>query len=295
MSREGDLFGEERRICQDQKHIHNVFPMQTGFTSFGDKDRNNMRGTLLDKVALVTGAGSGIGRAAAIAFAREGCRVVVSDINPVTGTDTTKQIVTSGGSAKFIPADVVDVSQVKSLIKATVDLYGRLDCAHNNAGVEGDTTPFHEYPEKIWDRVISVNLKGVWLCMKFEIEQMLRQGEGAIVNTSSGAGLVGTSNGSCAYNASKHGIIGLTRTAALEYALRGIRVNAVCPGAIKTPMAERLLGENPDMMAKTAGRIPVGRWGTPEEVAEVVVWLCSDAASFLTGHPLPVDGGFLAG
>ena len=254
-----------------------------------------MSGSLEDKVILITGSGSGIGRATALACAREGAQVVVSDLNPEWSAETTEQILARGGSADSLPADVSDSVQVEALIRDTVKLHGRLDCAHNNAGIEGEQSPFHNYSEEMFDRVTAINLTGVWYCMKFEIEQMLRQGGGVIVNTSSGSGLVGTGNGVCAYNASKHGVMGLTRAAAMEYARQGIRVNAVCPGAIDTPMADRLLGRDPVKMAATATRTPSHRWGTAEEVAEVVAWMCSDGASYLTGQPVSVDGGSMAG
>jgi NAD(P)-dependent dehydrogenase (short-subunit alcohol dehydrogenase family) len=254
-----------------------------------------MSGSLEDKVILITGSGSGIGRATALACAREGAQVVVSDLNPEWCAETSEQVLASGGSAHPLPADVSDAAQVETLIRDTVQLHGRLDCAHNNAGIEGEQTPFHNYSEEMFDRVTAINLTGVWYCMKFEIQQMLRQGGGVIVNTSSGSGLTGTGNGVSAYNASKHGVMGLTRAAAMEYAREGIRVNAVCPGAIDTPMADRLLGRDPVKMAATATRTPSLRWGTAEEVAEVVVWMCSDATSYLTGQPVSVDGGSQAG
>ena len=254
-----------------------------------------MPGILQNKVILITGAGSGIGRATALACAREGARVVVSDLSREWSAETTRQILAAGGTAHSLPADVADRDQVEALIRDTVNLHGRLDCAFNNAGIEGETTPFHNYSEEMFDRVTAINLTGVWYCMKFEIKQMLRQGGGVIVNTSSGSGLTGTGNGVSAYNASKHGVMGLTRAAAVEYAREGIRVNAVCPGAIDTPMADRLLGRDPVKMAATAKRTPSRRWGTAEEVAEAVVWMCSDAASYLTGQPVSVDGGSLAG
>ena len=171
---------------------------------------------------------------------------------------------------------------------------GGFDCAHNNAAIEGQPALLHEYREDVWDRVMSVNLKGLWLCMKFEIVRMLELGGGAIVNTASTAGLVGSRGRLGAYSVSKHGVICLTRTAAREYASQGIRVNAVCPGAIETPMAERLLGDDLEARASLAAAHPPGRFGTPEEVAEAAVWLCSNAASFVTGHALPIDGGYLA-
>lgn len=246
------------------------------------------------KVALVTGGSSGIGRASALAFARAGARVVVGDLDPAGGAATIRQIVDAGGEAIFVGADVSRANQVEGLIGRAVATYGRLDCAHNNAGIEGAVTSVIDYPEELWDRVISVNLKGVWLCLKYEIPPMLQQGSGAIVNTASVAGLVGSYRGLSAYAASKHGVVGLTKTAALEYAPAGIRVNAVCPGIIRTPLAERAFGSGPDVEARLAAAYPAGRLGTPEEVAEAVVWLCSDMASFVTGHALPIDGGYLA-
>ena len=246
-----------------------------------------------DKVALVTGGGSGIGRAAALTFAREGARVAVSDVVVEAGEETVQLIKNADGEAVFIKADVSQASEVDALIGKVVKAYGRLDCAHNNAGIEGNSAKIADYDEADWDRVIAINLTGVWLCMKYEIPQMLQQGGGAIVNTSSVAGLLGFRTGS-AYVASKHGVLGLTKTAALEYAKSGIRVNAVCPGAIDTPMMGRITDHRPHRAAKMAAGEPVGRMGTPQEIAEAVVWLCSDAASFVTGHPMTVDGGIVA-
>ena len=242
----------------------------------------------------MTGAASGIGRAASLAFAREGARVVASDVDLPGGEETVARIKLGGGEAVFIRADVSLVAEVESLVGQTVDTYGQLDCAHNNAAIEGQRALLHEYSEEVWDRVMSVNLKGLWLCMKFEILRMLELGGGAIVNTASTAGLVGSRGRLGAYSVSKHGVVCLTRTAAREYAPQGIRVNAVCPGAIETPMAKRLLGDDVEVRESLAAAHPLGRFGTPEEVAEAVVWLCSDAASFVTGHALPVDGGYLA-
>ena len=246
-----------------------------------------------DKVALVTGGGSGIGRASALTFAREGAKVVVSDVVVEAGKETVQLIKNADGEAVFIKADVAQVSDVEALIAKAVEAYGRLDCAHNNAGIEGNSAKVADYDEADWDRVIAINLTGVWLCMKYEIPQMLQQGSGAIVNTSSVAGLLGFRTGS-AYVASKHGVLGLTKTAALEYAKSGIRVNAVCPGAVDTPMMGRITDHRPHRAAKMAAGEPVGRMGTPQEIAEAVVWLCSDAASFVTGHPMTVDGGIVA-
>jgi NAD(P)-dependent dehydrogenase (short-subunit alcohol dehydrogenase family) len=252
-----------------------------------------MPNLIKDKVALVTGGGSGIGRAAALTFAREGARVAVSDVVVEAGEETVQLIKNADGEAVFIKADVSQASEVEALIGKAVKAYGRLDCAHNNAGIEGNSAKIADYDEADWDRVIAINLTGVWLCMKYEIPQMLQQGGGAIVNTSSVAGLLGFRTGS-AYVASKHGVLGLTKTAALEYAKSGIRVNAVCPGAIDTPMMGRITDHRPHRAAKMAAGEPVGRMGTPQEIAEAVVWLCSDAASFVTGHPMTVDGGIVA-
>lgn len=253
-----------------------------------------MAGSLEGKVALVTGAGSGIGRATALAFAREGARVVTADITLAGGQETVEMIRQQGGDAMFVPTNVTQAVEVEALVAAAVTAYGRLDCAHNNAGIEGTLATTADYNEDEWERVLSVNLKGVWLCMKYEIAQMLQQGGGAIVNTASLAGLVGARR-MPAYVASKHGVVGLTRTAALEYAKVGIRVNAVCPGVIHTPMVERaFLQRRPGMQERLAASEPMGRLGTPQEVAEAVVWLASDAASFVTGHAMSVDGGLQA-
>ena len=251
-----------------------------------------MPGLLEGKIALVTGGSSGIGRASARAFARESARVMVADVAVEGGQETVRLIQEAGGEATFMQVDVTQAPAVAALIAKIVTVYGRLDCAHNNAGIEGAIGPTADCAEDNWDRVISVNLKGVWLCMKYEIPQMLQQDRGTIVNTASAAGLVGA-RGIPAYVASKHGVVGLTKSAALEYARAGIRVNAVCPGVIRTPMVERLLGDRPRAEARLRELEPVGRLGTPEEVAEAVVWLCSDAASFVTGHAMSVDGGMV--
>jgi NAD(P)-dependent dehydrogenase (short-subunit alcohol dehydrogenase family) len=248
-----------------------------------------MAGQLAGRIALVTGGGSGIGRAAALTFAREGAKVVVSDIMAEGGEETVHLIKTTGGEGLFVKTDVAKAVEVEMLIQKVIDIYGRLDCALNNAGVEGAIASTTNYPEAEWDRTVAINLKGVWLCLKYEIPQMLKQGGGAIVNTASGAGLVGTPMMS-AYGASKHGVVGLTKTAALEYAKAGIRVNAVCPGVILTPMVQR----HPELIEAFTAAEPIGRLGKPEEIAEAVVWLCSDAASFVTGHAMAVDGGWVA-
>ncbi|MDO8531383.1 MAG: SDR family oxidoreductase [Dehalococcoidia bacterium] len=250
-------------------------------------------GTFDGKVAIVTGASSGIGRATALAFAREGARVVVADVLVAGGDETVRMVKKAGGQAIFIKTDVSRTADVQTMVERTVRKYGRLDCAFNNAGIEGAAAPIVDSTEENFDRVIGINLKGVWLCMKYEIPEMLKHKGGAIVNCSSIAGLVGFP-GVTPYVASKHGVVGLTKTAALEYAKSGIRVNAVCPGVIRTPMIEHFTGGNAAAAAQLAAGEPVGRMGAPEEIAEAVVWLCSDAASFVTGHPMVVDGGWVA-
>lgn len=249
--------------------------------------------SIAGKVALVTGGGSGIGRATALAFARRGATVAVADLDDDGGQITVDQIAQAGGAALFLHADVSRAADVQALIDQIVARYGRLDYAHNNAGIEGRPGPLIECGEDEWDRIIAVNLKGVWLCLQAEIRHMIGQGGGAIVNTASVAGLVG-SEGLAAYGASKHGVVGLTKTAALEYARAGIRVNAVCPGFIHTPMLVRFTADDAKANARLARAHAIGRLGTPEDVAEAVVWLCSDAAAFITGHALAVDGGLLA-
>jgi NAD(P)-dependent dehydrogenase (short-subunit alcohol dehydrogenase family) len=248
---------------------------------------------LIGKVALVTGAGSGIGRASAIAFARAGAKVVVADVTVAAGEETVALARAQNTDALFVRADVSQRADVEQMVRAAVEMYGRLDFAHNNAGVSGPQAPLADYSEETWDRVIAINLKGVWLCMKYELQQMVRQGGGAIVNTSSVAGLKG-SQGVSAYVASKHGIVGLTRAAALEYARSNIRINAVAPGTIHTAMIDRFTGGDDRLLQQFAESEPIGRLGTPEEVAEAVVWLCSDNSSFVTGTVLSVDGGRLA-
>jgi NAD(P)-dependent dehydrogenase (short-subunit alcohol dehydrogenase family) len=250
------------------------------------------------RVALVTGAASGIGRASALAFAAAGAAVAVSDVDEEGGRQTAALIAGEGGRARFISADISAEPQVSALIEQTVSHFGGLDSAHNNAGIGGPPALVADYPRDAWDQVVSINLTGTWLCMKHEIGYMKDHGGGAIVNTASTFGLVGVP-GMCAYVAAKHGIVGLTRGAALEYARADVRVNAVCPGATRTPQLEdffRLLDpDDPDQAAgEFESRAPVGRLGSPTEIAAAVVWLCSDAASFVTGLPMPVDGGWVA-
>jgi len=253
-----------------------------------------MPGKLEGKVALVTGGGSGIGRAAALAFHREGANIVVCDLNDKAGKETVKEIEELGGKAILVCGDVAEAGDVEGMVNMTIDVFGQLDCAFNNAGVGGVAAFTHEYPEENWEHVININLKGVWLCMKYEIRQMLKQGGGAIVNTSSAGGLVGVGRGSSAYVATKHGVIGLTKAAALEYAQKSIRVNAVCPGPTMTPWLDRAFAASPAIKDELLRLVPNGRFGEPEEIAETVVWLCSDAASFVTGHAMAVDGGYVA-
>lgn len=251
-----------------------------------------MANTLAGKVALVTGGSTGIGKASSLAFAREGSQVIVSDVNAEGGEETARLVRDSGGKAIFVKADVSVAAEVETLIKKAVAIYGQLDFAFNNAGIAGAIgVSTHEYPDESWERVMGINLKGVWLCMKYEIPQMLKQGGGAIVNTASIWGLVGAP-GASAYVASKHGVVGLTRAAALEYAPQGIRINAVNPGTIRTPILDPFIAAIPGFESMMTARHPIGRIGTPEEVAEAVVWLCSDAASFVVGQNLPVDGGY---
>lgn len=245
------------------------------------------------KVALVTGGSSGIGRASALAFAREGAKVVIADVDVKGGEETVQMIKKTGSAAMFVKTDVSKAAEVEALIKRSVETYGRLDFAHNNAGIADPAKSTVDYTEEDWDRCISINLKGVWLCMKYEIPQMLLQGGGAIVNTASVAGLVAMEKRP-GYTASKHGVLGLTKMAALEYAKARIRINAICPGVTRTPLVERTIQRMPGSEAEFLSWEPIGRLGTPEEMAEAVVWLCSDAASFVIGHALVVDGGAVA-
>lgn len=246
------------------------------------------------RVALVTGGGSGIGRAAALAFAHRGASVAVADIDSGAALETTALIDEHPDSSSLaLAVDVTDGAAVKQMVARIVDRFGRLDFAHNNAGVTGVYAPLTDYDDAEWARVIAVNLTSVYLCMKHEIPAMLAAGGGAIVNTSSGAGLVGFA-GLPAYVASKHGVVGLTKSVAIEYARSNVRVNAVCPGSTRTPMLETFMGADPSMEKMMAAGAPQRRLGSAEEVAEAVVWLCSDAASFITGVALPVDGGSVA-
>ena len=251
----------------------------------------NENGNFTGKVAFVTGAGSGIGRVTALAFAHEGANVVVADISEQGNQETVRLIEAQGGRAVAVRCDVTRAADVKAALDKTVEAFGRLNFAFNNAGVEPrKSVPTADYEEEEWDRIVDTNLRGVFLCMKHEIPLILKQGGGAIVNTSSGAGVIGI-KGSPAYTAAKHGVIGLTRAAALDYAAQNIRVNAVCPGYIDTPMMGRFTGGTPEGRAKVIAEEPVGRMGKPEEIAAAVVWLCSDTAAFVVGHALVIDGG----
>jgi NAD(P)-dependent dehydrogenase (short-subunit alcohol dehydrogenase family) len=251
-------------------------------------------GEMSGTVALVTGGASGIGRASAIAFAARGARVVIADVDEAGGCETARHIQVQGGAATFVRTDVSRAADVEGVVQAAIRQYGRLDYAHNNAGILGELAPTADCTEENWDRVVSTNLKGVWLCMKHEIREMLRQGGGAIVNTSSIWGLVGTEMGAPAYVATKHGIAGLTRAAALEYIKAGVRINAVCPGAVRTPLLETAVQARPELGAIAVDSEPIRRLGKPEEIAAAVVWLCSEAASFVVGATLSVDGGMAA-
>ncbi len=250
-----------------------------------------MEETFKSKVVIVTGGSFGIGRAAAIAFAEKGAKVVIADW--VEDDETINHIKASGGEAIFVKCDVSKTEDVKRMVGMTISTFGRLDYAFNNAGIEGVSNITTDCTEENFDKTIGINLKGVWLCMKFQIPEMLKHGKGAIVNCASIAGLVGF-RGLPAYVATKHGVIGLTKTAALEFVKAGIRVNAVCPGAIKTPMIDRLTGKKKEAEEQFAAMEPIGRMGEPEEVAKAVLWLCSDEASFVTGHAMAVDGGWVA-
>lgn len=245
------------------------------------------------KVILVTGGNAGIGKAIALAFAQQGANVVISGRRTHEGEATVSMIKESGGEAHFVQADMSKTDDVIKMIDTCIKLYGGLDIAVNNAGIEGTPyIPIADYQEEVWDEVIDVNLKGVWLCMKYEIPAMLQRGKGAIVNISSVAGLKGGRLGS-AYYASKHGVIGITKAAASEYATQGIRVNAVCPAIVDTEMANRAFFHNEEITKRVTAMHPMERIGQPEEVAATVLWLCSDGASFVTGNAHPVDGGFL--
>lgn len=254
-----------------------------------------MTGLLDGKSALITGGGNGIGRATALLFAREGARVAVSDFVPDAAAETVALINQAGGQAMSVIADVTDSAQVRAMIGTVVTAYGRLDCAFNNAGIAGyqvdaSGKKTHEWSEEAFDRMVAVNLKGVWLCMAAELPHMMAQGGGAIVNTASIGGLSGLPTSSV-YVATKHGVIGFTKTAAIEYASSNIRVNAVCPGYVRTRMTEDVMRRRGE---EILGLVPFRRMAGPEEIAEMVCWLCSDRASYVSGAAYNVDGGFMA-
>jgi NAD(P)-dependent dehydrogenase (short-subunit alcohol dehydrogenase family) len=252
----------------------------------------NQAGKFAGKVAFVTGAASGIGRAAALAFAAEGASVVAADVSEQGNQETARLIEAQGGRALAVRCDVSRAEDVKAALAKTAQAFGRLDFAFNNAGIEPrNPAPTADYDEEEWNRIFDINLRGMFLCMKHEIPLIQKHGDGgAIVNTSSGAGIIGI-EGSPAYTAAKHGVIGLTKAAALDYAAQNIRINAVCPGYIDTPMMGRFTGGTPEGRAKVIAEEPAGRMGKPEEIAGAVIWLCSDAAAFMVGHAMVIDGG----
>ncbi len=246
-----------------------------------------------NKVALITGGASGLGRSTALAFAASGAKVVVSDMNEEGGLKTVKKIHVDGGEAIFVKTDVADSEAVADLIHSTVAEYGRIDFALNNAGIGGLMMPMHEYPDDAWRSVMDINLGGVWYCMKYEIQQMLTQGSGCIVNLASIAGLIGAPRLS-AYAASKHAVVGLTKTAALEYVRHGIRINAICPGWTDTPMVRDSMSQDEHFADQLTAGIPARRLGKPEEIAAAVLYLCSEESAFMVGHTMVLDGGIVA-
>lgn len=260
-----------------------------------EKDEEKMKKRFEDKVVIVTGASAGIGKVAALEFAEEGAKVVVAARSVDKGEQVVTQIKERGGNAVFIQTDVSQTNSVQAMVAGTIEKYGRLDCAFNNAGIGGDIAlATADHTEENWDRVMATNLKGLWLCMKYEIPEMLKHGGGAIVNNSSIYGLTGSKIGHVPYVVSKHGVIGLTKNAAFEYAKKGIRVNAICPGYTHSEIVDVAMDAYPDLFTKVlAEDIPMGRIADAEEITKAVLWLCSEEASFVTGHALAADGGWL--
>jgi NAD(P)-dependent dehydrogenase (short-subunit alcohol dehydrogenase family) len=252
-----------------------------------------MNAEFKDKVVIITGASLGIGRATALAFAKEGAKLMISDILDEEGEQLAEEIRKQGNDCIYVHCDTSKPAEVQKMVSETVNRFGRLDIAYNNAGVEGKMSFIADGSEENFDRVIGINLKGVWACMKYEIPEMLKNKKGVIVNCSSVAGVIG-SQGLPVYVASKHAVIGLTKNAALEYASQGIRVNSVCPAGVHTPMLERIMDSSPGLKDQMNALHPIGRVAQPEEIAEAVLYLCSDRASFVTGHELLVDGGYTA-
>nr|WP_315181492.1 glucose 1-dehydrogenase [uncultured Flavobacterium sp.] len=250
-----------------------------------------------NKVCLVTGASSGIGKATAISFAKEGAKVVVSDVNEQAGTLVVQEIIALGEQALFIKCDISKREEVENLVTQTVKTFGRLDCAVNSAGIAGTLSlPTHEYPEEAWLQQININLTGTWYCVKYQLIEMMKQGGGNIVCVASAAGLVGQPE-NVPYSASKHGVIGIVKSAAIEYATKNIRVNAICPTAIETPMimeGRRKLAHNPEALQAAINLQRMKRMGQPQEVADVALWMCSDQSTFITGHAMAIDGGAFA-
>ena len=251
-----------------------------------------MADRLKDKIALITGGSSGIGRAAAKLFSREGAKVTIADINVTEGEKAVTEIIDEGGEANFIKTDISKATEVEALIGQIIEMHGRLDCAYNNAGIMGDVVSLVDHTEENWNRTIETNLKGTWLCMKYEIPHMLERGSGSIVNTTSTTGMLAGGKYRCVYSASKAGIVSLSKVAALEYAEYGVRINVICPSA-RSPMLEQFFVSNPEAEADFTAQIPMGRIFTPEEIVEGALWLCSDASSFVTGHVLAAEGGLL--